>query len=180
MSIQEKVEGRRYYIEYNDLSSEEIVEMIDGFYKLFRKIKRKKKLNVYTSLPKDNKKSGIKTLKLDMVKKSSKGWDPFEIGTAKILFTTKNDDNNLSRYDENGSPYDGIYYIKMKISPTYTPFYLVYIKKLVYDTKTNLPFRVGTRVYTVAREQKWGDLYRNETNPSIWEHIVYFFQDLFE
>ena len=66
----------------------------------------------------------------------------------------------------------------MKISPTYTPFFLVYIKKTVYDTKNNLPFQVGSRVYTVGREQKWGDLYRNETNPSIFDKIVYFFEDL--
>ena len=171
-------QGRRYYIEYDNLSHHNILNMIINFYQLYDKMNERKELVVYTSLPKNDDTSGEKKLKITDLKKSQDGWEPFDIGKAMIIFETKNNDYNLSRYYD-GYSYDGKYYIKLKISPTYTPFYQVYTDKKVFNKRYNYYFTVKHRVYTVAREQSWGDLYRNETNPSIWEKVVYFFQDLF-
>jgi len=175
--------GRRYYVNYDDLTDDEMEDMIINFKQLYRKMRKNKKLTVYTSLPKDNSKKGkkgTKKLKLSRVKKSKKGWEPFNIDLAKIIFTTKNDDENLSRYDIDGNEYDGKYCIKLKVSPTYTPFYLVYMEVKAYNKRKNKSFKVRSRVYTVCREQIWGNLYRNETNPNFFQKIKYFFEDLFD
>ena len=164
------IQGRRYHINYDHLTEEDMDYFIKNFKQLYRKIKETNQILVYTSLPING--SDTKKIEIDNIEKSDEGWDPFDIGKAKIIFEADDNDDNLRRYYQ-GKSYSGKYFIKMKISPTYTPFYLVYTEK-----KIKKDLKVKNRVYTVAREQDWGDLYRNETNPSIFEKIQYFFEDL--
>tara|TARA_B100001248_G_scaffold140576_1_gene105573 strand:+ start:801 stop:1526 length:726 start_codon:yes stop_codon:yes gene_type:complete len=189
---EKKVQGRRYHINYNNLTIKDMKYLIDNFKQFYKKLKKYKRLKVYTSLPNNESKSGIKKLYIKDIEKSKDGWeDPFDIGKAMIMFENKNDDNNLKRYYD-GSSYNGKYFIKMKISPTYTPFYMIYTEKRVYREneylqneggdyeyigKDKLGFKVKNRVYTAARKQKWGDLYRNETNPNIFEKFFYLAED---
>lgn len=188
-----KVQGRRYYVNYDNLTEKKVDFFIRNFERLYRDLKKNMELIVYTSLPTNKSSSGEKKLYLTNIRKSKDGWEePFDIGNARIIFETDNDDENLERYYK-GSSYSGKYCIQMKISPTYTPFYMIYAEKRVYrdldysqqpggDYEYIGPdffgFKVKNRVYTVAREQDWGDLYRNETNPTIFERILYFINDL--
>ena len=191
-SMSNKIQGRRYHINYDKLTAKKMEYFIDNFKQLYKKIDEFNGLIAYTSLPYDDSYSGKKKLIITDVKKSDDGWnDPFDIGKATIIFETDKDDNNLKRYYD-GNSYSGKYYIKMKISPTYTPFYMIYTEKRVYREseyiqnkggdydyigKDYFGFKVKNRVYTVARDQEWGDLYRNETNPGIFEKFFYSVED---
>ena len=79
-------QGRRYYVEYNQLSHHNIINMIINFYQLYDKIVESKELTVYTSLPEDDNNSGEK-IKITDIKKSEDGWEPFDIG--KLRFELK-------------------------------------------------------------------------------------------